>query len=171
MTESSVRPFDSVVVMAYLIKRCRDIGVSSINATKMQKLMYCCYGVCLAKFGYRLCDESPEAWKFGPVFPRTLKVLQAEGLGYAASVSTQQIETSLPEDISKMITVTLKKFGEFAANQLVNWSHLPDSPWSVSSCNGAILREQISDNCISEYFSQHVLRKPKLPGLSRSNLL
>ena len=79
MTMQSFRPFDSLQVMAYIIKRCKQKGIY-VNITKLQKLLYCCYGVVLAKFGVRLTDERPEAWQYGPVFPETLRSIQFFGI-------------------------------------------------------------------------------------------
>lgn len=159
MAEESLVLIDSTVVMAYLIQRCRMLGVPNINVTKMQKLMYCCYGVCMAKFRCKLGDESPEAWQYGPVFPRTLRELQVHGIDFVASKNTDALKSAMPEGVVAMIDATLRTFGKFAANQLSNWSHIPGSPWFVASLNGQLLREQISDSLIADYFSKHVLKQ------------
>ena len=39
MTNVVFRPIDSLQMMAYIIKRCRSLGID-INATKLQKLMW-----------------------------------------------------------------------------------------------------------------------------------
>ena len=44
MTEENFRPLDSLQVMAYIIERSQALNIN-INVTKLQKLMYCCYGV------------------------------------------------------------------------------------------------------------------------------
>ena len=75
MTEATFRPLDSLQVMAYIIKRCHEKEIT-LNITKLQKLMYCCYGTVLGKFGLRLIDEYPAAWQYGPVFPEALRSVQ-----------------------------------------------------------------------------------------------
>lgn len=152
------RPFDSLLVMAYIIQRCMHLHTPYINTTKLQKLMFCCYGVCLAKYGFRLSDESPEAWQYGPVFPSTLSELQKYTYKSVGRISTKEIDEKMPKEIKSLIDLTLMTFGKFAANQLSNWSHLPGSPWSITSKNGKILREQIKDNLITDYFANYVLR-------------
>jgi uncharacterized phage-associated protein len=158
MTEATFRPLDSLQVMAYIIQRCKQLQTPFLNTTKLQKLMYCCYGTCLAKCGYRLCDESPEAWQYGPVFPRTLRTLQCWGYEWLAEHPTEDVAEQLPQEVVALIDATLKTFGKFAANQLSNWTHIKGSPWSVASKDGAVLKEQISDALISEYFKKHVLK-------------
>ena len=158
MTDAAhVRPFDSLQVMAYIIQQCDGLDVD-VNITKLQKLMYCCYGVCLSS-GLRLCDESPEAWRYGPVFPRTLRVLQQRGIDFVRHLDAGEVSKNLPEGFAAKIVATLKTFGRFAANQLSNWSHQPGSPWYVASSGGFVLREQIRDDLIAEYFADHVLKK------------
>lgn len=79
-------PFDSVRLAAYVLKRCRVFGIEGVNATKLQKLMYCCCGAALAVCRFRLCGESPEAWRYGPVFPRTLRLIRTAGLSELSMV-------------------------------------------------------------------------------------
>lgn len=149
-------PIDSLQVMAYIVQRCEALGIH-MNTTKLQKLMYCCYGACLGRYNFRICDESPEAWQYGPVFPRTLKALQEKGVEYFKLIPTKDVEQALPQNLKDLIDSTLRTFGKFAANQLVNWSHFQGSPWAVASSNGAVLREQIPDGLIKEYFEKYVL--------------
>lgn len=75
MTETKFAPIDSLQVLAYIIRRCEEMNIF-INITKLQKLMYCCYGTILGKFGSRLIDEHPAAWQYGPVFPEALRAIQ-----------------------------------------------------------------------------------------------
>ena len=149
MTNETFRPLDSLQVMAYIIKRCREL----------QKLMYCCYGVSLAMLNFRLCDESPEAWQYGPVFPRTLRELKANGIdGLFDSQSTADAE-KWPAAVKAAITQTLTFFGDFTANQLSVWSHLKGSPWARASNDGKDLYGQIDDSSIRTYFTESVVRR------------
>ena len=79
MTEFDFRPMNSLQVMAYIIKMCKEVG-TPYNVTKLQKLMYCCDGVALATYGKPLSSERPEAWRYGPVFPTVLKYIQSHGM-------------------------------------------------------------------------------------------
>ena len=67
MTDPAFRPVESLQATAYIVKRCDEKGIA-LNVTKLQKLMFCCYGAVLGKFGLRLIDEYPVAWQYGPVF-------------------------------------------------------------------------------------------------------
>ena len=50
---TTFRPLDSLQVMAYIVDMCRKQHIE-VNVTKLQKLLYCCYGVALAQLGIRL---------------------------------------------------------------------------------------------------------------------
>lgn len=150
------RPVDSLQMMAYIIKRCRALHID-INATKLQKLMYCCYGVTLARLDCRLCDESPEAWQFGPVFPRTLITMKNNGLTGFESIVPAVDSSLIPTEISSVIDRTLEFFGKYSASQLSMWSHLDGSPWSICSNKGKCLYGQIDDSTIRTYFNEHVI--------------
>lgn len=157
MTKNMFRPLDSLQVMAYIIKQCKAKGIEP-NATKLQKLMYCCYGVLLAVMDLRICDESPEAWQYGPVFPRTLMAFKRDGIDSVEALYLPTSTESIPEEARSLISQTLDFFGQYSATRLSNWSHLKGSPWSRASNDGEDLYGQIDDATIRSYFSEHVLK-------------
>ncbi len=153
MTTQSFRPFDSLQVMAYIIKMCKELG-TPYNVTKLQKLMYCCDGVTLATYGQPLSTERPEAWQYGPVFPRVLRYIQAHGLN---AVVGDVLENEAPDEIKDLIKGTILFFGKFSASQLSAWSHKIGSPWYQASDGGTELRMPIDDRSIEAYFKSEVM--------------
>lgn len=154
MTNDTVfRPVDSLQMMAYIIKRCDALGVG-LNITKLQKLMYCCYGAVLGKFGLRLIDEYPAAWQYGPVFPSALRAVQFFQID---GFRKNETSVNLPQDIADLIDETLSIFGKNSASALTRWTHLPESPWDKASSGGEILYGRISDEDIQDYFKRKVL--------------
>ncbi len=65
--------YDSRDVAAYIAQQCRTKGIE-YNNTKIQKLLYCAYGILLAWAGEHICDEYPRAWDYGPVFPKVFNL-------------------------------------------------------------------------------------------------
>lgn len=65
---TTFRPLDSLQVMAYIVDMCRKQHIE-VNVTKLQKLLYCCYGVALAQLGIRL------RLKHGSMAPYSRKLL------------------------------------------------------------------------------------------------
>ena len=63
--------FSSSDVVAYILYKGSQEN-HRVSLTQTQKLLYCCYGIVMAKFNERLTDEHPKCWPFGPVFLNTL---------------------------------------------------------------------------------------------------
>lgn len=59
---------DSREIAALIAKECKKKGIS-YNNTKIQKLLYCCYGVMLAWKNARICDEYPPLMAVRPCIP------------------------------------------------------------------------------------------------------
>jgi uncharacterized phage-associated protein len=143
--------YPSLHVASYIVNLCEQDGVV-YNPTKVQKLLYCCYGAALAAFGRRLCDERPRAWQYGPVFPRVFNYLH-KGQDIAALCP----KLAAPEAVLSLIGDTVKVFGAYSASALSKWSHMDGSPWSyvineLHDRNGVI-----PDDLISDYFARNVL--------------
>lgn len=155
MTETKFAPINSLQVLAYIIRRCEEMGIF-INITKLQKLMYCCYGTILGKFGVRLIDEPPSAWQYGPVFPEALRSIQFFQIAGFRQKPTPDVD-DLPESFRRVIDETLANFGKFTAKQLSEWTHIKGSPWYKASDGGASLYHTLSDEDIKNYFRANVL--------------
>lgn len=61
--------FFSVDVAAYIAKQA-VIKNYYVDLTKLQKILYACYGTYLAVTGKRLCIDNPKAWPNGPFFQK-----------------------------------------------------------------------------------------------------
>lgn len=144
--------FDSNDVMSYILGVCQEKGYSW-NVTKAQKLLYCCYGAILAGFGCRLTEEAPQAWQYGPVFPRTIKAIK-RGVVFPKMDNT--FSQNCPKEWLSLLQQTICYFGRYSATQLVKWTHRPDSPWSLATNNGKDLLVQIPATLIHAYFSRFV---------------
>ena len=79
--------YNSVEVAKFIVATANNKHLS-INMTKVQKLLYIAYGIFLAVKGYRLTNEHPQAWPYGPVFPTTRnKLLKIDLYSIATSDS------------------------------------------------------------------------------------
>ena len=156
MTDPAFRPVESLRATAYIVKRCDEKGIA-LNVTKLQKLMFCCYGTVLGKFGLRLIDEYPVAWQYGPVFSEALRSVQFFRVPAFLDKGTPDAD-ALPEGVRKLIDETLDVFGKFTARQLSDWTRLKGSPWDLASDGGASLFGRLSDRKVGDYFKVNVLR-------------
>lgn len=150
------QPINSLQMATYVIKCCSEKQIP-LNITKLQKLMYCCYGTVMARFGRPLMDEKPAAWQYGPVFPTALKALQYFRLSGFKDGNTADAD-ALPESVRSLISETIDYFGRFQASKLSRWSHLPGSPWSKASCDGQFLYLPLSDEDVRKYFATKVFK-------------
>ena len=146
--------YDSNNVMAYIIGRCADENIF-VNLTKLQKLLYCCYGVVLAKFDERLTKEHPQAWQYGPVFPRTINALNK---GRIRQDEDGDFSKKCSKEILDTINATIKFFGKFKATELSTWSHKSGSSWDFATDSGQVLPAQMDDFQMAKYFREKVLR-------------
>lgn len=148
--------YDSIDIAGYIINKCICLNYDT-GYTKVQKLLYACYGVVLALFDARLTIEHPKAWQYGPAFPRAFSAQHKGKIDYK---NLACIEEQLKKDqIKDAIDDTIAFFGKYTAVALVNWSHKPSSPWAASSNNGLDLFKNIPDELIKSYFCSHVLCK------------
>lgn len=146
--------FDSNDVMAYILGVCEKNDIPW-NATKAQKLMYCCYGTILAAFDEKLTEETPQAWQYGPVFPRTFNGLRK---GKIEAGNDHGFSQNCDQKWLPLIDQTVRTFGKFSASQLSTWSHEPGSPWARATRNGAELLVQIPSQYIKDYFEKMIIR-------------
>lgn len=145
--------FSSKDVLAYIFRKCAELNISDVSITKALKLLYCCYGVVLANNEVRLCKDHPACWTYGPVFPKSYRAWKERELDYN-NKTVHAIENDA--ELKDVLTQTLQFFGKYTASRLVAWSHLPNSPWALSSYNGEHLYEDIDDALIKDYFKKMI---------------
>lgn len=144
--EEEFKSLDSVdianAIRAFAVEKNIDV-----NMTKIHKLLYISYGIFLARENKRLTNEHPQAWPFGPVFPRVHNKVSLD----IPPVSVDSLK--LPEIAKKTVCEVLDVFGKFSAGKLSAWSHKADSPWdrTVKENNGK-WGCTMKDDYISSYF-------------------
>lgn len=149
------KTYDSIVAAKYLIALAKEKG-QELNVTKLQKLLYISYGILLAKHGRRAIAESPQAWPFGPVFPRTQK--RFDKISQATLVDEDLAEISGDKTVTDVFNQVIDSYSFFSAGKLSAWSHMPGSPWDKTvKQNGFQWSVQIPDELIIEYFKQLTL--------------
>lgn len=148
--------YDSVTVAKFIIAKANERGYL-VNMTKVQKLLYIAYGIFLAVKGERLTDEHPQAWPFGPVFPRTRnKLLKADFYGIVLG-NPDLLHISSDMEADSLVNSVFRSFGEWSASQLSEWSHSEGSPWERTvSSEGFKWGDRIPDEYIGSYFKSRI---------------
>ena len=149
---------NSVTMAKFIIAYAND-GHFTINMTKLQKLLYICYGLYIAVLGERLTNEHPQAWPYGPVFPTTRnKLLHADW----DSITLENVDDKekLDPTIKSLLDLVFRTYGGNTASELTAWSHSPNSPWDRAvNMQGFKWGDQIPDEYIQPYFKD--MLKPK----------
>jgi uncharacterized phage-associated protein len=142
--------YPSLNVASYIANLCKENGIA-YNNSKIQRLMYCCYGSVLAAYGDRLCDEYPKAWDHGPLFPKAYGYMnKGKEILY---ISPRLENMNVPE----LLVDVVKKFGEFSASSLSRWTRIKGSPWDIVVNDMEAPNSIIPDKLILDYFKQNVM--------------
>ena len=151
--------YSSIQVAKYIVATANDERIS-INITKVQKLLYIAYGIFLAVKGYRLTNEHPQAWPYGPVFPTTRTKLLKLDL-YSIDLNDDDISLLKDDsDLQSLIKLVFNSFGEWSASQLTSWSHADGTPWQrVVSTSDFRWGNTIPDEYIESYFKTILIKQ------------
>ena len=146
------KSYSSVTVAKYLYLVAKEKNIS-LNITQIQKLLYILYGYWLSKYDYSILDETPKAWPYGPVFPKTQNI-------FKDNINLNDINNNIFDDINEnnilkdAIYNIIENYGKTSAKSLTEWSHQKDSPWELTVIlNSGKWNSIIEDNHIKKYFS------------------
>lgn len=107
----------------------------TLNKTQVQKLLYICYGLYMvahnesaAAISKKLfSDDTPKAWPFGPVFPRSYKRYAITPI----QLSEEEKETFKRDaQTLSQIWIVVKNLCTVPAADFTRWSHQEGAPWS-----------------------------------------
>ena len=143
--------YPSLNVASHIVNICRDNTIV-YNNTKIQKLMYCCYGSVLALHDKRLCDEYPRAWQYGPVFPRVYAYINKR-----KDIITLCARLNADDDVLSLIDEVVNNFGKFSASALSAWTHMKGTPWDIVVNDMEAPNSIIPDDLIKKYFIENVI--------------
>jgi uncharacterized phage-associated protein len=144
--------YDSILAAKYLQALAADKRYAP-NATQLQKLLYIAYGTYLSTTGNILLKEQPQAWPYGPVFPRVQKKVST---AIIPSVD-DPIFAGIAEDeeVNILFRQIIDSYSKYSAKQLSDWSHSKGSPWDLTVNRlGAKWSDNIPNEYIKEYFSR-----------------
>lgn len=128
----------------------------TVTNLSLQKLAYFCHGWHLAITGDPLIkDEEFRAWQYGPVLPslyHKFKFFSASPIPENAAILNVANDLSYGSSTRDIVHKVLNVYGSCTPSELVQISHLPDSPWStVWFADDS--NEIINNDMIRDYFS------------------
>lgn len=145
------KQYDSVLGAKLLLALAYEKGIV-LNVTKVQKMLYILYSYFLAKHNTQVFSETPKAWPYGPVFPRTRKKVDF-------GIVFKTTESELKEIFTEKILVdkfnsVIDIYSKYTASELSNWSHMENSPWErTTKLQNFKWGDHIPDEFIKEYFA------------------
>lgn len=125
-----------------------------LGKTQLQKLLFIFYGLCLANgFGVPFRDDTPKAFPYGPVFPRSFK------RDYFAHWDLTQEEKGMfiqYPDFLRLAVAVVSEFCRYSASRLSEWSHREGSPWkkTVYRDDNPAWGREIDQNDIESFFKK-----------------
>lgn len=138
---------DVARVFAYLADR--DEG-KPIEVTRLNKLLYFAQGHALVELGRPLFDNQIDAWEHGPVvavvytgFNKILDAAREHGIS----------DVRLTPDELEIITDVWDNYSVYRSGELVNLTHMDNTPWSETYVPG-IKNVHIPVDRIAQYFSR-----------------
>ena len=144
--------YPSLHVASHIANICKKYAIN-YNNTKIQKLIYCCYGCVLVLYNKRLCDEYPRAWKYGPVYPRVYRFINKRG----NDIETVCPSLSAENDVLELLEEVVVNFGKFSASALSRWTHMEQTPWDFVVNDMDAPNSIIPDDLIAKYFRDNVI--------------
>lgn len=150
--ETALRTYDSVTAAKYLMALAFKKGIV-LNVTKVQKMLFIAYGYFLSKHNHVLLNESPRAWPYGPVFPKTRKEID---FGKMISTDDPELkEIAQDETVTETFDRIIDKYAKYSATQLSDWSHMAGSPWhKTTKIKGFDWNHAIPNHLIKDYFQE-----------------
>lgn len=135
----------AIKIAEYIVTQACEKG-DPVSNLKLQKLLYYVQGEALKTHGESAFDESIEAWNYGPVVRSVYEKFRIFGAG---PIFRKYETPSITGDIKDVIDSVIDTYGELSAWQLVQETHKPDTPWSMTMEKGQLT---ISMRSMREFF-------------------
>ena len=145
-----IEEYESMEVAKYLKILAMENQNKILNVTKVQKLLYITYAYYLVRFDRKFINESPQAWPYGPVFPKTRR-------NFDELPKIENIPETITRDseLTSILSEIITRYNKYTATQLSDWSHKPGSPWDYTQKqSGFKWGDRIPDDIIKKYFDQ-----------------
>ncbi len=101
-----------------------------ITNLKLQKLMYFIYGTYYCETDKELFNERPQAWDYGPVFPKVFYKYRSSAGG---DIDNTHIFSELEIDDKKVRNIkeaVLNQLADKSDSKLIGMTHIDNAAWS-----------------------------------------
>ncbi|WP_427449899.1 Panacea domain-containing protein [Litorimonas sp. WD9-15] len=149
--------FDAREIANAVLLKARAInGGDKLTAMQLIKLVYLVHGWSLALRGKSLVRNRPEAWQFGPVYPRIYKQVKGKGRNAVTDLLVDADgDVFYPHGISPkeelVVDHVLKSYGNKSAFSLSSITHKTDTPWDYTQKNLGLYQDIPEDEMMSHF--------------------
>lgn len=127
-----------------------------LNYTQLQKIMYICDGVLLAKYNKNIINENCQVWDYGPVYPKVYKWYSKQNPKSITELSKNtKAQLEVDSTIQEVISAAITKFGSIPASALSTWSHKDGGPWAIARATTGMY-SQISKDVMKLFFKSEL---------------
>jgi len=135
--------YSAIQIANYFIKLSKKDN-KPVDNMKLQKLVYIAYGFYLGYYDEYLINETPEAWKYGPVIYSLYHALKHYGNksvnDYCSEITYEKddFKETIPmldeknEKVVDFLKIIWNTYKEFDGWQLSNLTHQKGSPWDTT---------------------------------------
>ena len=134
--------------------------IINVGDTKIQKLVYICFGFYGGMTKKYLFEDRIEAWRYGPVIP-TLYYNIRSGSGFEIVEEGNFIGNPIEKkqlidcdnDVQRVVQFVCRKYGHLTALKLTELTHEQGTPWAEFYIEGVKNIEIPKDAIVKHYFS------------------
>jgi uncharacterized phage-associated protein len=145
--------YDSLTFAKALVHMAQMEGWG-LNMSQIQAILYIAYGVWMTGHDDRLFEEHPQAWQYGPVFPRVYSKLK-KGMT-DSQVQYLKLKEESPERLS-FLERCFRRYARTSACDLAAPHKSKGTPWSQTRKeNPESQTARIPDSLVREWFAERV---------------
>ena len=145
--------YDSLTFAKALVHMAQMEG-RGLNMSQIQAILYIAYGVWMVTHEDRLFDEHPQAWQYGPVFPRVYSKLK-KGMT-DSQVQYLKLKEDSPERLS-FLERCFRRYAWTSACDLAAPHKSKGTPWSQTRKeNPESQTARIPDSLVRGWFTERV---------------
>ena len=145
--------YDSLTFAKALVHMAQ-MEARGLNMSQIQAILYIAYGVWMTGHEDRLFEEHPQAWQYGPVFPRVYSKLK-KGMT-DSQVQYLKLKEESPERLS-FLERCFRRYARTSACDLAAPHKSKGTPWSQTRKeNPESQTARIPDSLVREWFAERV---------------
>ena len=146
--------YDSLTFANALVHMAQMEG-RGLNMSQIQAILYIAYGVWMTGHEDRLFEEHPQAWQYGPVFPRVYSKLKK-------GMTDSQVQyLKLKEESPERLSFSFRRYARTSVCDLSAPHKSKGTPWSQTRKeNPESQTARIPDSLVREWFAERVNPEP-----------